>query len=194
MRVLHQCTRRIDDAGIMTRDSKDGSRIFLIGPMGAGKTTVGRQLARRLGLEFVDSDREIERRLGVDITTIFDFEGEAGFRQRETAIVDELTQRDGIVLATGGGAVLAAENRDMLRTRGLVIHLATTVDEQLRRTRKDRTRPLLQNADRRATLERLAREREPLYQATADMTIETDGRQSRKTVERVLHALPATDA
>jgi shikimate kinase len=177
----------------MTLDANTSGRIFLIGPMGAGKTTIGRQLARRLGLRFLDSDREIERRSGVDIQTIFDFEGESGFRQRERSMIDELTQRDGIVLATGGGAVLDPDNRDMLRNRGLVIHLATTVDEQVRRTRRDRIRPLLQNSDRRATLERLAQERRPLYEEIADITIETDGRHSRKTLERVLQQLSVGD-
>lgn len=158
--------------------------------MAAGKTTVGRQLARRLECDFVDSDREIEQRAGVDVTTIFDFEGEAGFRQRETRVLDELTNRDDIVLATGGGAVLAADNRRILAERGFVVHLAISIEEQLRRTRNDRARPLLQSRDRRATLARLAEEREPLYRETADITIETGTRRSRHTVERILARLP----
>lgn len=157
--------------------------------MAAGKTTVGRQLARALGLDFVDSDREIERHCGVDIPTIFDYEGESGFRRRERAIISELTQRDGIVLATGGGAILDPGNRQDLAQRGVVVYLATTVDEQLRRTRNDRSRPLLQKGDRRATLERLLAERDPLYRATADLVVETDRRRRRNTVDRILARL-----
>jgi shikimate kinase len=157
--------------------------------MGAGKSTVGRLLARRMGFDFVDSDREIEARSGVDIPTIFDFEGEAGFRQREQAMIDELTQRDGIVLATGGGAVLDPVNREHLSSRGLTVYLATTVDEQLRRTRHDQRRPLLQGVDRRATLERLLRERDPLYRAAATLVIDTDGRRSAATADRLLQRI-----
>lgn len=175
----------------MTLDGSVAGRIFLIGPMGAGKTTIGRQLARRLDMEFVDCDRAIEERAGVDVATIFDFEGEAGFRQRERAMLDELSQRDGIVLATGGGAVLDPDNRHMLNARGVVVHLDISVEEQLRRMAHDRKRPLLQEGDRRATLERLAQERQPLYRETADITISTDGRRSRATVDRVLRALTA---
>lgn len=166
-------------------------RLFLVGPMGAGKTTVGRQLARELGLDFVDTDREIERRCGVDIPTIFDFEGESGFRRRERAMIDALTRRDGIVLATGGGAVLDPANRRDLGERGTVLYLATSVAEQLRRTQHDRTRPLLQVTDRRATLERLQQERDPLYREIADIVVETDRRQRRRTVERILAQLSA---
>ncbi len=157
--------------------------------MGAGKTTVGRQLARRLGLEFLDSDREIERRCGVDIPTIFDFEGEPGFRHRETDVIDELTCRDGIVLATGGGAVLDPLNRRHLGQRGVAVYLAATVEEQLRRTGHDRGRPLLQGGERRATLERLLAERDPLYREVARLVVETDGRRSGSTTERVLRRL-----
>lgn len=157
--------------------------------MGAGKSTIGRLLARRMGLEFVDSDRAVEARSGVDIPTIFDFEGEAGFRQRERAMIDELTRRDGIVLATGGGAVLDPDNRENLSHRGLTVYLVTTVDEQLRRTRHDQRRPLLQGGDRRATLERLQRERDPLYRAAATLVIETDGRRSAATADRLLQRI-----
>ncbi len=164
-------------------------RIFLVGPMGAGKTTIGRQLARELDLTFVDSDREIEQRSGVDIPTIFDFEGEAGFRRRERAMIDALTQRDDIVLATGGGVVLDPDNRRDLASRGTVVYLETSVDEQLRRTRRDRNRPLLQGNDRRATLERLDAERGPLYREVADLVVETDGSRRAATVERIARAL-----
>lgn len=159
--------------------------------MGAGKTTIGRQLARGLELEFLDSDREIERRSGVDIPTIFDFEGESGFRQRERAIIDELTARDGIVLATGGGAVLDPMNRRNLSSRGITVYLAATVEEQLRRTGRGRGRPLLQHGDRRATLERLYAERDPLYRAVANAVVETDARRSGTTVKRILRELQA---
>jgi len=161
--------------------------------MAAGKTTVGRQLARALGLDFVDSDREVEKHCGVDIPTIFDYEGESGFRRRERAIIAELTRRDGIVLATGGGAILDPDNRRDLAERGVVVYLATTVDEQLRRTHNDRGRPLLQKGDRRATLERLLAERDPLYRATADLVVETDRGRRRNTVDRILGRLAQCD-
>lgn len=166
-------------------------RVFLVGPMGAGKTTIGRELARELELEFVDADRELERRCGVDIPTIFDFEGEEGFRRREQALIDALTERDGIVLATGGGAVLDPVNRRNLSARGTVVYLVTTVAEQLRRTQHDRGRPLLQVADRQATLERLQEERDPLYREIADIVVETDRRRRRHTIDRILGQLPA---
>lgn len=147
------------------------NRLFLIGPMGSGKTTVGRFLARQLGLEFLDLDQEIERRCGVDVRTIFDIEGEAGFRARERAMLDELTRRDGILLATGGGTVLAEENRRMLHDRGLVVWLQTRVEQQLKRLQRDQRRPLLQAPDRRERLERLAEERDPLYAACAHLVV-----------------------
>ncbi|MDX1609150.1 MAG: shikimate kinase AroK [Halofilum sp. (in: g-proteobacteria)] len=164
-------------------------RIFLVGPMGAGKTTIGRQLARTLDLTFLDSDREIEHRSGVDIPTIFDFEGEAGFRRRERAMIDELTQRDDVVVATGGGAVLDADNRNDLASRGTVVYLETSVEEQLRRTRHDRKRPLLQAEDRRATLEKLQAQRDPLYREIAGIVVTTDGSRRGSTVERIVRAL-----
>lgn len=145
--------------------------IFLIGPMGSGKTTVGRHLAERLGLAFVDLDHEIQRRCGVDVSTIFDIEGEDGFRQRETALLEELSRRDGIVMATGGGSVVSEANRRLLRRRGLVVFLETSVGQQLRRLERDRQRPLLQAPDRRERLENLAGERNPLYRDCADIVI-----------------------
>lgn len=152
------------------------SNVFLIGPMGAGKTAVGRQLARRLGLEFADSDAEVERRTGVDIAYIFEKEGEEGFRIREREVIDELTQAAGIVLATGGGAVLAPVNRERLAARGTVVFLDTTIEQQLERTQRSQHRPLLANTDRRAKLEELMKVREPLYRSIAAITIRTDGR------------------
>ncbi len=163
--------------------------IFLVGPMGAGKSTIGRQLARELRYEFVDSDREIEERTGVDIPFIFDMEGEAGFRRREARMIDELTRRSGIVLATGGGAVLDPENRRHLASRGTVIYLRTSVDQQLARTARDKKRPLLQTEDPRARLEDLLREREPLYRSLADIVVETDGRSVRDVVRELVRLL-----
>ena len=168
-------------------------RVFLVGPMGAGKTTTGRQLARALGLSFVDCDREIESRSGVDIPTIFDFEGEVGFRQRERAMIEELTNRDDVVLATGGGVVLDPDNRRDLAARGFVVYLSTPVDQQLRRTRHDRQRPLLQRGDRRATLSRLQQERDPLYREIADLVVDTAGGRRRSTVDRILARLAELD-
>jgi shikimate kinase len=150
--------------------------VFLIGPMGSGKTAVGRSLARRLALPFADSDAEIESRTGVDIAYIFEREGEEGFRIRERDVIDALTRAAGIVLATGGGAVLLPENRERLAARGTVVFLDTTIEQQLERTRRSRHRPLLAGPDRRARLEELARARDPLYRSIAAITIRTDGR------------------
>jgi shikimate kinase len=144
--------------------------------MGAGKTTVGRQLARRLGKPFYDTDREVELKTGVRVSIIFEIEGEAGFRRREAETIEHMTALDNIVLATGGGAVLAPENREHLKTRGLVIYLHAQPRELWQRTRNDKTRPLLQVSDARQRIERLYGERDPLYRDTADIVIET-GRQ-----------------
>ncbi len=167
-------------------------RIFLIGPMGAGKTTLGQQLARALKLRFLDSDRVIEERTGADIPLIFELEGEEGFRRREAKIIDELTQQDGLVLATGGGAVLREENRRHLRQRGLVIYLHAPLAQLLERTRRDRNRPLLQTENPEARLRQLLEERTPLYRDTAHLTIETQGH-PRQTVQRLLQRLRAMD-
>ncbi|TCP95749.1 shikimate kinase [Cricetibacter osteomyelitidis] len=149
--------------------------IFLIGPMGAGKSTIGRQLAQLLNMEFVDSDHEIEQRAGADISWIFDVEGEDGFRKRETRIINELSQQQGIVLSTGGGAILSKETRNHLSARGIVIYLKTSVDKQFQRTQRDKKRPLLQGVeDARQVLEHLAKIREPLYEEIADITFSTD--------------------
>jgi shikimate kinase len=163
--------------------------LFLVGPMGAGKSAVGRQLARLLHLEFVDSDQEIESRTGVDIPFIFEKEGETGFRQREAKVIDDLSQKEGIVLATGGGAIIDPENRNHLGARGFVIYLHTSVDQQLSRTRKGRDRPLLENGDPRAVLESLMATREPLYREIADLTIETDGRKVHAVANEILDRL-----
>lgn len=150
--------------------------IFLVGPMGSGKSAVGRRLARELGAEFRDSDSVIEERTGVEISYIFEKEGEEGFRRRERDVIDELTRRPGIVLATGGGAILAPENRECLVSRGRVVYLHATVPQQLERTSHTKHRPLLNGADPERTLSELMARREPLYRAIADICIETDGR------------------
>ncbi len=153
--------------------------------MGAGKTTVGRQLARALGLQFYDSDREIERRTGVDIPLIFDIEGEEGFRKREKSMIDELTSLDDIVLATGGGAILDCDNRKMLSERGIVIYLQASVDQLFKRTSKDQKRPLLQTEDPKAKLEALLSLREPLYLEIANMTVQTDENTIKKIIKDI---------
>ena len=152
------------------------SNIFLVGPMGAGKSTIGRHLAKTLKLEFLDSDHVIELRTGAHIPLIFEVEGEAGFRRREKAVIDELTQRDGVVLATGGGAVLDEQNRHHLKSRGIVIYLHASVDQLVSRTSRDRKRPLLNTEDPRSRLEELMKIRDPLYREVADFVIDTGGR------------------
>lgn len=147
--------------------------VFLVGMMGAGKTTIGRHLARALRREFLDLDHELEARCGVRVALIFDIEGEEGFRKRETTALDECSRRSNIVLATGGGAILAPENRQMLRERGLVVYLKAGADELYRRVERDRNRPLLQTADPRERLRSLLEQREPLYESVADVTFET---------------------
>lgn len=160
--------------------------LFLVGPMGAGKSTIGRLLAAELQRDFIDSDHEIQARCGADIPWIFDVEGEAGFRQREVQILEELTRRTDTVLATGGGAVMNEVNRRALRERGTVIYLYTTVEQQLRRTAKDRNRPLLRNKDPEAVLRGLFELRDPLYRATADLVVRTDRRGPRAVVNDIL--------
>ncbi len=164
--------------------------IFLVGPMGVGKTTIGRHLARALGLEFIDSDHVIEERCGADIPWIFDIEGEAGFRRRERAVIGELARRHGIVLATGGGAVLDPDNRNDLDRHGTVVYLQASIDRILTRTGKSQNRPLLRTDDPRTRVEELLAEREPLYREIADITVETDRRGIRSTVNFILKHLP----
>jgi shikimate kinase len=158
--------------------------------MGAGKTTVGRRLARRLGWDFVDADRELEARLGVGVPTIFELEGEAGFRRREAALLEELTQRRLIVLATGGGAVLDASTRQALCARGRVVYLRASVGDLWHRLRRDRQRPLLQTPDPRGRIEQLVSARDPLYREVADAVVDT-GRQPVDTVvDAIIERLP----
>lgn len=163
--------------------------LFLIGPMGAGKSAVGRQLARMLHMSFVDSDDEIEARTGVDIPFIFEKEGEEGFRKRETRVIDELTQRDDIVLATGGGAIIDPRNRNCLGARGFVVYLHTTVEQQLERTRRGRHRPLLENDNPRQVLEELMASRDPQYREIADLVVETDGRKVSAVANEIVDRL-----
>ena len=154
--------------------------------MGAGKSAVGRQLAKLLHLEFVDSDEEIEKRTGVDIAFIFEKEGESGFREREAKVIDELTQLQGVVLATGGGAILDPDSRSRLGARGFVVYLHTSVRQQLERTRRGRERPLLQNRPKGQVLDELMAVRDPLYREIADLVVETDGRRVQ-AVAREIH-------
>jgi shikimate kinase len=172
----------------------DKTNVFLIGPMGSGKTAVGRYLARLLDLTFYDSDSEIERRTGVDIPFIFEKEGEAGFRQREREAIEILTAMNRIVLATGGGAVLLPENRRHLAERGRVIYLETSVAQQAERVKQGRSRPLLSNVETTAKLEELMDERTPLYCEIADVVVPTDGRKVRSVAEDILRELDRAKA
>jgi shikimate kinase len=174
------------------------SNIFLVGPMGAGKSTIGRSLASLLNREFADSDHEIEVRTGASIPLIFEVEGEDGFRRRESTVLQEISVATNLVIATGGGIVLAEENRRLLRERGLVVYLRAPLETLWRRTRHDRNRPLLQTDDRRRTLEEILRKRDPLYTEVADVVIQTDHRSPTTVVREIadklselMHADPA---
>ena len=164
---------------------KSSSNVILVGPMGAGKSTIGRLLASDLRLEFKDTDKEIEERSGVDIPWIFDMEGEAGFRNRETAVLSELVKLSQILLATGGGVILKPENRRMMSSNGRVVYLRASINEQVRRTSRDKKRPLLQNDDPRQVLTDLMAEREPLYLEVADYVVETDRRSPKSVAEEL---------
>jgi len=169
---------------------KGKRNIFLVGPMGAGKTTIGKQLAQLLHLEFVDTDQEIESRTGAPIDWIFDIEGEEGFRVREKDIIEELSQRQGIVLATGGGAVVAAENRKFLAGRGIVVYLETSIEQQLERTRKDKRRPLLQNNDDpESTLIELHKKRDAQYREIADITVATNENSIKSVANKIANQI-----
>ncbi|HZV99119.1 MAG TPA: shikimate kinase AroK [Methylophilaceae bacterium] len=159
--------------------------IFFVGLMGAGKTTIGRLLAKHLDKSFYDTDHEIEKRTGVNIPLIFEVEGEAGFRKRETQVIEELSQMQNIILATGGGAVLKAENRSNLKKNGTVIYLRANVHELWLRTKNDKNRPLLQNDDPREKLEQLFKERDPLYREVASIVLDTGGQPVNTIVHQI---------
>lgn len=163
--------------------------IFLVGPMGAGKSTIGRHLAQQLHMEFFDSDTVIEERTGADISWVFDVEGEEGFRVREETVINDLSQEQGIVLATGGGSVISKDNRNRLSARGLVVYLETTIEKQLARTQRDKKRPLLQTDEPREVLEALARERNPMYEEIADYIVRTDDQSAKVVANQIIRML-----
>lgn len=165
--------------------------IFLIGPMGSGKTSLGRRIAPRFGLDFIDLDEELERRCGVEVAVIFEIEGEQGFRRREQKLLAEIASRDGQLVATGGGSVLAPESRELLRANGLVVWLKTAVDQQLARLKRDKRRPLLTAPNRRQRLMEMAEQRNPIYRSMADVVFESRNRpvfQMAQSLERTIRA------
>lgn len=164
--------------------------IYLVGPMGAGKTTIGRRIAEIKGMSFVDSDAEIEKRTGVDISFIFDMEGEEGFRKRESDVITELSEQTNTVLATGGGAILDAATRDLLSARGVVVYLETSLEQQLSRTKHSRNRPLLEESDDiEVTLKALIAERDPLYRQIADLVVATGDQPARRLAREIVEKL-----
>ena len=169
------------------------NNIFLVGPMGAGKSTIGKHLADTLKLRFYDTDRVIEERSGVEISWIFDLEGEVGFRKREEALIHELCEKHGIVLGTGGGAVVSEDNRAMLSSRGVVVYLKASLAQQVERTERDKRRPQLQVEDRKEALEQLDEDRMPLYSEVADIIIETKGKSIKSVINEIISHLDAGD-
>lgn len=163
--------------------------IFLVGPMGSGKTTIGKLVAREFDLEFHDCDQELERRTGASVNLIFDVEGEAGFRERETRLLRDLTRKQGVLVATGGGAVISAENRRLLQQGGLVVWLKTSVAQQLQRLSHDKARPLLQAPDRKAKLEALAQQRNPLYHSVADLEFNSPEKHSKLAAQALIQSI-----
>ncbi|WP_343128155.1 shikimate kinase AroK [Buchnera aphidicola (Takecallis taiwana)] len=164
--------------------------IFLIGPMGAGKSTIGFQLSKHLGMSFYDSDHEIEKRTGVDISWVFDIEGESGFRVREEKVISELTQMNKIVLATGGGSILSKKIRNILSARGVIIYLKVAIEKQLLRTNRSKHRPLLNTTESsEMVLRRLANVRNPLYEEISDITINTNNQHTKSIVNYIVHTL-----
>ena len=175
----------------MNETAASPSNIYLIGPMGAGKSTVGRHLARMLKKRFLDCDRELEERTGARIAVIFELEGESGFRKRERALLEQLTSEDGLVLATGGGVVLDRDNRELLTRRGFNVYLNAPVELLVSRTSRDRQRPLLQTEDRAARVKALVEERDPLYREVADMIVTSDKRSAKHVAREILKQLEA---
>lgn len=171
------------------RGMNPASNLILVGPMGAGKTCIGKRLAERYGLRLADADREIEQRTGASVAAIFEHEGEAGFRAREQAVLSDLLHTDGLLLATGGGAVLAADNRRLLRERGFVVQLLVSVEQQLERLAADRSRPLLARGDREQVLRELARARAPLYAEVADLQFDTGAMSAAEAAAQLGHEL-----
>jgi shikimate kinase len=169
------------------------NNIYFIGLMGAGKTTIGRLLAKQMGREFYDSDHEIERKTGVKIPLIFELEGESGFRKRETTAIDELSQLDGVIVATGGGAVLLEENRQYLKNTGKVIYLRAKVNDLYQRTRNDKSRPLLQGANPKQKLEQLYVARDPIYTALADYIVDTGAQSANEITTRIEQLLQQSE-
>lgn len=167
--------------------------VFLVGPMGVGKTTIGKVLAEQLGLQFFDSDQEIEASTGADIPWIFDVEGEAGFRAREIKMIDQLSRKTNIVLATGGGAVIADENRKCLSERGTVVYLRASISQQVERTSRDKNRPLLQTDDPEKKIVELMEIREPLYLEIADIILDTNKRNARSVSAEICRQIQADD-
>ena len=163
--------------------------IFLVGPMGAGKSTIGRHIAQQLRMDFFDSDAVIEERTGADIAWVFDVEGEGGFRRREETVINELTGQHGIVLATGGGSVKSKENRNRLSARGIVVYLETTIEKQLARTSCDKKRPLLRSDSPREALESLSEERNPFYREISDIIVKTDDQSARAIASQIIQIL-----
>ena len=165
--------------------------VYLIGPMGAGKSTIGRLLAQRMGIHFLDVDREIERRSGVSVAWIFDKEGEEGFRQRETALIKELSEQPkSMIIATGGGSVLRPENQRLITSSGFVVFLETSIEAQVERTSKDKRRPLLQNgADRHKVLSEIYQARKALYYSLSDLTVNTDAGAPFAVIQSIVEAL-----
>ena len=167
--------------------------VYLVGMMGAGKTTLGKTLAQKTGLQFIDTDRVVVERTGVPVATIFEFEGEAGFRRREASVIAEIAGRTGCVVATGGGAILAEENRRAMRATGTVIYLRARVESLWERTRHDASRPLLATADPKATLATILSERDALYREAAHIVVDTGSQSAASLAARVLAALGEHD-
>ena len=174
---------------MQSSDNHFDRNLFLVGPMGVGKTTIGRLLAKELDLEFVDSDQEIERRAGANIAWIFDVEGEAQFRDRESAMIEELTKRSKVLVATGGGSILRSENRKKLISRGVVVFLDTSLELQIKRTEKDKKRPLLQNDDPEGVLKKLKTERHSSYQEVSDIYVFVGQESSKHIVNSIIKKL-----